>query len=104
MCACRVDYGHAEAAHKYGSDPRKYNVMSKKFVTDDQGHVRVSDQAFWMLSYSALSLIKTLLAVICCESVCCLSSVSTGSSLGACHGVCVSVQPALHSGLASRQL
>ncbi len=38
---CRVDYGHAEAAHKYGSDPRKYNVMSKKFVTDDQGHVRV---------------------------------------------------------------
>ena len=39
---CRVDYGHAEAAHKYGSDPRKFNVMSKKFVTDDKGHVRVS--------------------------------------------------------------
>ncbi len=39
---CRVDYGHAEAALKYGSDPRKYNVMSKKFVTDDKGHVRVS--------------------------------------------------------------
>ncbi|KAL0054356.1 hypothetical protein WJX82_007542 [Trebouxia sp. C0006] len=36
----RVDYGHAEAALKYGSDPRKYNVMSKKFVTDDKGHVR----------------------------------------------------------------
>ena len=36
-----MDYGHAEAAHKYGSDPRKYNVMSKKFITDDQGHVRV---------------------------------------------------------------
>ena len=49
MCACRVDYGHAEAAHKYGSDPRKYNVMSKKFVTDDQGHVRVSHQGIWML-------------------------------------------------------
>ena len=36
---CRVDYGHAEAAHKYGSDPRKYNVMSKRFVTDEQGQV-----------------------------------------------------------------
>ena len=35
----RVDYGHAEAAHKYGSDPRKYNVMSKRFITDEQGQV-----------------------------------------------------------------
>ena len=42
MLLCRVDYGHAEAAHKFGSDPRRYNVMSKKFVTDDKGHVRVS--------------------------------------------------------------
>ena len=52
VCVCRVDYGHAEAAHKYGSDPRKYNVMSKKFVTDDQGHVRVSYQG----SFDALIL------------------------------------------------
>ena len=34
-----MDYGHAEAAHKYGSDPRKYNVMSKQFITDEQGQV-----------------------------------------------------------------
>ena len=39
VCSCRVDYGHAEAAHKYGSDPRKYNVMSKQFITDEQGQV-----------------------------------------------------------------
>ena len=39
VCTCRVDYGHAEAAHKYGSDPRKYNVMSKQFITDEQGQV-----------------------------------------------------------------
>ena len=37
---CRVDYGHAEAAHKFGSDPRKYNVMSKRFITDDSGVVK----------------------------------------------------------------
>lgn len=35
-----MDYGHAEAAHKFGSDPRKYDVMSKRFLTDEQGHVR----------------------------------------------------------------
>ncbi len=28
----RVDYGHAEAAHKFGDDPRVYSIMSKQFV------------------------------------------------------------------------
>ena len=31
----RIDYGHAEAADKFGSDPRKYNVMTKRFLTDE---------------------------------------------------------------------
>lgn len=34
----RVDYGHAEAAAAFGKDPRKYNVMSKRFVLN-QGRV-----------------------------------------------------------------
>ena len=37
-CCRRVDYGHAEAAAAYGSDPRRYAVMSKHFVLD-QGRV-----------------------------------------------------------------
>jgi glutamate synthase (NADPH/NADH) len=36
----RVDYGHAEAAHVYGSDPRTYNVMTKRFIGDDEGNVK----------------------------------------------------------------
>ena len=35
---CRVDYGHAEAAAAYGKDPRRYAVMSKRFVLN-QGNV-----------------------------------------------------------------
>lgn len=34
----RVDYGHAEAAKKYGKDARRYAVMSKRFVLN-QGRV-----------------------------------------------------------------
>lgn len=33
----RVDYGHAEATSKYGEDPRKYNVLTKRFITDASG-------------------------------------------------------------------
>ncbi|MFW6050949.1 MAG: glutamate synthase subunit beta [Myxococcota bacterium] len=35
----RVDYGHAEAAAKWGSDPREYCVLSKEFVDDGKGNV-----------------------------------------------------------------
>ncbi len=35
----RVDYGHEEAEHQYGSDPRTYCVMSKGFIGDDNGNV-----------------------------------------------------------------
>lgn len=28
----RVDYGHSEAMHKYGKDPREYGVMTKRFI------------------------------------------------------------------------
>jgi hypothetical protein len=37
----RVDYGHAEARYKYGKDPRKYCVLSKKFIGDGDGNVKV---------------------------------------------------------------
>ncbi|MFT7686244.1 MAG: glutamate synthase (NADPH/NADH) small chain [Candidatus Azotimanducaceae bacterium] len=31
----RVDYGHAEAAHLQGEDPRVYSIMSKSFIRDE---------------------------------------------------------------------
>ena len=31
----RVDYGHAEAAERFGDDPRVYSIMSKEFLMDD---------------------------------------------------------------------
>ena len=46
----RVDYGHAEAASKFGEDPRVYSIMSKKFLQDENGNlsgivtVNVDDQ------------------------------------------------------------
>eukprot|EP00873_Tetraselmis_striata_P023387 jgi/Tetstr1/443651/TSEL_031644.t1 len=36
----RVDYGHAEAAEAYGADPRRYNVMTKRFVGDGKGGLK----------------------------------------------------------------
>lgn len=33
----RVDYGHAEAAERFGDDPRVYSIMSKEFLKDDNG-------------------------------------------------------------------
>ena len=36
----RVDYGHEEAEAKFGRDPREYQILSKEFLTDEQGHVR----------------------------------------------------------------
>ncbi len=36
----RVDYGQAEAAARFGADPRHYAIMTKKFVGDEQGHVK----------------------------------------------------------------
>ena len=35
----RVDYGHAEAADKFGEDPRVFSIMSKEFLTDDEGNL-----------------------------------------------------------------
>lgn len=35
----KVDYGHAEVAHKFGNDPRIYNIISKEFISDDKGNV-----------------------------------------------------------------
>jgi NAD(P)H-dependent glutamate synthase small subunit len=35
----RVDYGHEEAAAKFGKDPREYCVLSKRFVDDGKGRV-----------------------------------------------------------------
>lgn len=35
----RVDYGHQEAKHKFGNDPRTYCLLSKTFLKDEQGNV-----------------------------------------------------------------
>lgn len=36
----RVDYGHQEAAAKFGQDPRSYEVLTKRFVGDENGYVK----------------------------------------------------------------
>ncbi|HOX01384.1 MAG TPA: glutamate synthase subunit beta [Candidatus Paceibacterota bacterium] len=53
----RVDYGQEEAAAKFGADPRRYCVMTKRFLGDSQGRVaglhivrvewRRNDQGGW---------------------------------------------------------
>ena len=35
----RVDYGHDEAAAKFGKDPREFCILSKRFVDDGNGTV-----------------------------------------------------------------
>ena len=35
----RVDYGHEEAAKKFGEDPRVYSVSGKEFVRDEDGNL-----------------------------------------------------------------
>lgn len=36
----RVDYGHAEAKYRYGEDPRTYNVLTKRFIGDEDGNLK----------------------------------------------------------------
>ena len=36
----KVDYGQEEAALVQGDDPRKYSMMTKKFLADEQGNLR----------------------------------------------------------------
>ncbi|KAI4324999.1 hypothetical protein MLD38_030436 [Melastoma candidum] len=36
----RVDYGHQEATTKFGKDPRSYEVLTKRFVGDENGTVK----------------------------------------------------------------
>jgi glutamate synthase (NADPH/NADH) small chain len=36
----RVDYGHAEAAAKFGRDPREFAISTVEFQGDEQGRVR----------------------------------------------------------------
>jgi glutamate synthase (NADPH/NADH) small chain len=38
----RVDYGHEEAAARFGHDPREYCVLTKAFVGDEQGRVKAA--------------------------------------------------------------
>jgi len=35
----RTDYGHGEAASRYGADPRRYSVLTKEFIDDRNGNV-----------------------------------------------------------------
>jgi glutamate synthase (NADPH/NADH) small chain len=36
----RVDYGHAEAAAKFGDDPREFCISTSEFISDENGHVK----------------------------------------------------------------
>jgi glutamate synthase (NADPH/NADH) small chain len=36
----RLDYGQEEVQARFGDDPRIYQIMTEKFVGDEQGHVR----------------------------------------------------------------
>ncbi len=36
----RSDYGHEEAAEKFGIDPREYSILSKEFLDDGAGKVK----------------------------------------------------------------
>ena len=36
----KIDYGHAEAAAKYGKDPREYEVLTKRFIDDGNGNLK----------------------------------------------------------------
>ncbi|KAK9094113.1 hypothetical protein Scep_025582 [Stephania cephalantha] len=36
----RVDYGHQEAETKFGKDPRSYEVLTKRFIGDENGVVK----------------------------------------------------------------
>jgi glutamate synthase (NADPH/NADH) small chain len=35
-----LDYGQAEAAAVFGSDPRRYSITTKRFAGDERGHVK----------------------------------------------------------------
>ena len=35
----RTDYGHEEAAAKFGDDPREFAILSKEFIGDQSGHL-----------------------------------------------------------------
>lgn len=39
-CIFRVDYGHQEATSKFGKDPRRFEVLTKKFVGNENGAVK----------------------------------------------------------------
>ena len=36
----RVDYGHAEVEAKFGEDPREFSILSKEFISGDDGSVK----------------------------------------------------------------
>ncbi|WVZ99539.1 hypothetical protein U9M48_044817, partial [Paspalum notatum var. saurae] len=36
----RIDYGHQEAASKFGKDPRSYQILTKRFIGDKNGKVK----------------------------------------------------------------
>ena len=36
----KLDYGQEEAAAKFGADPRVYLTTAKKFISDEQGHLK----------------------------------------------------------------
>lgn len=45
----KVDYGHAEAAAKYGSDPREFCISTAEFIGDGNGNIKAvkTQQVDW---------------------------------------------------------
>ena len=35
----KVDYGHEEAIHRFGKDPREYEILTKEFLDDGKGNL-----------------------------------------------------------------
>lgn len=65
----RVDYGHAEAALLQGADPRRYCVLSKRFIHNDGGHVTVRIPAFCISRGFELDALKPGSVVHFCSEV-----------------------------------
>jgi glutamate synthase (NADPH/NADH) small chain len=57
-----LDYGQAEAAAIFGSDPRRYSITTKRFVGDEQGHVKEAHtvEVEWVQENSSRPIMKEI--------------------------------------------
>ena len=79
MLVCVLPSGHAEAALTYGEDPRKYSVMTRRFVGDDQGKLEgveivgvkmEKDAATGQFRPTEVGVLKSSLRACVCVCVC----------------------------------